>query len=107
MRGGMAQVSTAPCSRHVRYLTELQKGSSNSGADALSQASVRRGQFFAEIGFGIGELARNTDVWDNVGAVWLLVKALSAPGERAWQRVIVRLDRIPPRARLGHRIPEQ
>ena len=51
-------------------------------------ASVCRGQFVAGLGFGIGELARKWDMRDAVGAVWLLVKALSAQGEQAWQRMI-------------------
>ena len=57
--------------------------------DAAYQASVRRGHVFAEVGFGIGELAKHTDMRDDFGAMWLPIKMLSAQGEQAWQRMIV------------------
>ena len=48
-----------------------------------------RGQFFAEVGFGIGELARNKIELDNVGELRLLVKMLSVQEEQVWPRMIV------------------
>ena len=57
--------------------------------DAAYQASVRSGQLFVGVGFGIGELIKTTDMRDDFGAMWLPVKMLSAPGEQAWQRMIV------------------
>ena len=38
--------------------------------DAADQAPVRHGQLFAQVGFGIGELAKETDMRTYVGATW-------------------------------------
>ena len=107
-------------SRHVRYLATTPNDSSwrgcrkqcsrrKAGTDAsclethhikrsshaaAHQAPVLRGQFFAEIGFGIGKLTKNTGTQDNFGAMWLLVKLYLSnccpyKGEQAWQRMIV------------------
>ena len=59
---------------------------------------------FAEIGFGIGEVAAKTNLRDNVGALWLPFKVLSVQGEQTWQRMIVGL--VSTRAWRVSRLPK-
>ena len=55
---------------------------------AAQQVSVGRGHFFADVCIGIGEVAKRTNLRDNVGAFWL--HFMSVQGEQFWQRMIVR-----------------
>ena len=59
---------------------------------------------FAEIGFGIGEVAVKTNLRDNIGALWLPFKVLSVQGEQTWHRMIVGL--VSTRAWRVSRLPK-